>query len=293
MSGNFNTIITIIGVIAAVIAIWSSVRRFIKKCIIAFIKFIANFIAHHELSSIIVLSILLLNLYLIRADIMTKRNVSAIDQKVSTISQIVSVVNQLIDTKIVIPFDNEKASIYNASDDIDHFPNGGRIIAQGGIAGLNLETKKYIFLNYKLRKNHERVNNDSSGYYITFYDRPMDYRTYRFLIFSIKGERDTTNGHKVNVGIRLTVDDPKDPSQTKEIVIRQLSSLEDIGIDISRNWKTVIIDLAEFKILPYTKPLPTHVDPCLVNKIVFFVDNDIVDKYSNGTIYVKDIAFEK
>jgi hypothetical protein len=110
------------------------------------------------------------------------------------------------------------------------------------------------------------------------------------LSFFIKSS--DSNGKSIDLGIRLVVDDPKAPLSEKEKVIRVLPSLQEIGVSLSNNWENVTIDLAEFTILHYTKPLPSNIDPNMINKIVFFVSNEIVERRPEGTIYIKDIAFE-
>ena len=196
-------------------------------------------------------------------------------------------IKQIVDTKKTIPIQTDTCDVYNASDEPknkDLYQNGGRINVEGRV-NQNSETKKHISFEYELTQNIPPIRDESSGCYIKFYDSSIDFQRYRFLIFSIKGEGINAD---IDVGVRLALDQTIYPFE--ERMKRELPSIKKMGVNISKNWKYVTLDLAEFTTLIYPKPLP---NPNIVNKVVFFISNEIIDKCSKGTIHIKDIYFEK
>ncbi len=271
--------IEILGAIASIVAlvIMVSVRKKVINGLKWAFSHLMDFITNRHVVSIVIVLIVSFNVLLIRE---------------------VSYINQLVDTKRAIPIDAKTWGIYNASDDRKElYPDGGRIRATGQVhiykyPDIDIQTKNYISFSYRIIEGQPKTHDESSGAYLTFYDLPVDFSAYRLLTFSIKGEGNKGNAN-IDLGIRLVVNDAEASLSEKEKVIRVLPSLQEIGVSISNHWENVTIDLAEFTLLPYTKPLPRNIDPNMINKLVFFVSNEIVDRYPKGSIYIKDIVFEK
>lgn len=129
-----------------------------------------------------------------------------------------------------------------------------------------------------------------SGGYITFYDRPCDRLTFNTLSFKLRA---TDFEGKPDIGIRLAVDDPKS-TQDREKVAYELSSLNsylDNKKSISNNYDYYVIDVSDFDMKRIEPPLPDGIDENTINKIVFFINGNIVNSCSKATIWIKDITF--
>ena len=128
-----------------------------------------------------------------------------------------------------------------------------------------------------------------SGGYITFYNRPCDRLTFNTLSFKLRA---TDFDGTPDIGIRLAVDNPKD-AQDREKVTYELPSLNsylDNKKSISNNYEYYAIDIGDFKMTRIEPPLPDGIDENTINKIVFFINSDIVHSCSEATIWIKEIT---
>jgi len=169
--------------------------------------------------------------------------------------------------------DAEKGGTYRAGDDYPQvYTDGGRV----GLTPLpwerpeTLGKKSVLAFSYYVIPGRERRQSETSGVYVTFYD----------------------DNQAVDLGVRLVLDDPSLPRLEREITIRQMPSLQKLGYFSSGHWERVSIDLAEFDLL-LLSGRAERVEGDSINKIVFFVDNDILERSSKGTIRIKDIRFER
>ena len=137
--------------------------------------------------------------------------------------------------------------------------------------------------------NQKKQEHETAGAYLLFYDDPVPLSDFDSLSFSISSSGDGGGGD-ADIIVALVVDDPNLPPKEREVVVRESPSVEDIGQPVSSHWERITIDLGEFALQPFRKPAE-HIDPDRVNKIVFFVDNDIVDRFPSGRVRVKDISF--
>jgi len=190
--------------------------------------------------------------------------------------------------------DAEKGGTYRAGDDYPQvYTDGGRV----GLTPLpwerpeTLGKKSVLAFSYYVIPGRERRQSETSGVYVTFYDDPLEFSRFDALSFSIRGEGGGDN-QAVDLGVRLVLDDPSLPRLEREITIRQMPSLQKLGYFSSGHWERVSIDLAEFDLL-LLSGRAERVEGDSINKIVFFVDNDILERSSKGTIRIKDIRFER
>ena len=188
----------------------------------------------------------------------------------------------------------EDTGVYNAAlDRPDIYPDGGRVDADY-LSSPNPEPvlgETVMGFSYTMVPGREARETETAGAYITFYEDPVDISDFDSLSFSIDGDMGD-EGREVDVAVRLAVDDPSLPPKEREVVVRVSPSLQELGHFLSGQWERITIDLGEFTLLPFLKPAE-QVDPKKVNKIVIFVDNDIVDRSPSGTVRIKDISFEK
>jgi len=203
-------------------------------------------------------------------------------------------VEDLMNYKQIVPITLEDGDVYNAADDYPEiYLDGGRVkaIKESWDCPGTLGAKKCISFTAEKGKGEITTPAESAGAYLTFYDMPIDFSKYQAVTFSIKGESDSGIAN-MDIGVRLVTDDPCIAGRHKEVVIRELPSLKRIGYNIQDYWEVVTIDFGEFTILPFRKPLG-KIDPNRINKIVFFVNNSMVDKCPSETIWIKDIYFMK
>lgn len=132
--------------------------------------------------------------------------------------------------------------------------------------------------------------NASSGGYVTFYNKPCDRLVYREVSFKCRA---TNFRGMPDIGIRLAVDDPK-ATQDRERVTYELPSLNTYlkgKKNIIDFWQTFTIDIGDFVMKRVEPPLPRGVDENTINKIVFFVNSEIVENCPEGTLWLRDIIF--
>jgi hypothetical protein len=136
-----------------------------------------------------------------------------------------------------------------------------------------------------------RCEPETAGAYIIFYEDPVGFYEFASLSFSIYSK----NGDQcpgADIAIKLTLDDPAFPPRDREVVIRVSPSLQQLGLLPSDHWQRVAVDLGEFSLEPFLRP-GERIDADTINKIAFFVDNDILDQCPSGTVRIKDIAFQE
>jgi|ERR1700686_1041760 len=200
---------------------------------------------------------------------------------------------------ITIPLMRGNGAIYDSWDyqpQLNHYisasgePNNQMwVIDQEGVAKFSYR------INSDVQQNDP---NASSGGYMSFYATPCDRLTYREVSFDSKATAisgQTTNS-QFDVGVRLVVDDPNSTGSNREIVIYEVPSLKAYyrgQRQLDNNWQTFTLDLNNFtqKVVGRLPP-PPGVDGNSINKIVFFISNDIVKNSPEGTLWFRDIKFK-
>lgn len=143
---------------------------------------------------------------------------------------------------------------------------------------------------YKADSSVSLSGDASSGVYMTFHKSSVDRFTYREIRFSSKAE---VTCRQPDVGIRLAVDDPDAPGREKEVVKFEISSLNThFGgkQSLTQTWQTFTIDLGDLKPTIRNQP-PPEINTNLINKIAFFVNNDIAERCPAGTLWFRDVTF--
>jgi hypothetical protein len=190
--------------------------------------------------------------------------------------------------------DPNRGGTYRAADDYPQtYTDGGRVglTPQPWELPETLGKKTVVAFSYSQIPGRERRQNETSGAYVTFYDAPISFSDYDTLSFSVDGDKGS-GGQEVDVAVRLVLEDPSLPLAEREFVVRESPSLQNLGYFPSGHWERVTIDLGEFT-LSRMSASADRLEADAINKIVFFVDNDIVDRSESGTIRIKDIRFEK
>ena len=196
-----------------------------------------------------------------------------------------------------IPIENldpERSGTYRAADDYPQtYADGGRVglTPQPWESPETLGNKTVIAFSYCQISGRERRQNETSGAYVTIYDDPISFSDYDTLSFSVDGDKGS-GGQEVDVAVRLVLEDPSLSLADRELVVRESPSLQNLGYFPSGHWERLTIDLGEFT-LSRMSASADRLKADTINKIVFFVDNDIVDRSESGTIRIKDIRFEK
>ncbi|HKQ09113.1 MAG TPA: hypothetical protein VJ464_28580 [Blastocatellia bacterium] len=144
-------------------------------------------------------------------------------------------------------------------------------------------------VNKGIRQNDA---NASSGGYLTFYSSPCDRLTYHEFSFACKAEVAKGECYP-DVGIRLAVDDPRNPYiPNRERVTYEISSLNEYykgKLHIDENWHTFTVNLGDFQQMRYQ--FVEGLDGNALNKIVFFVSNNQVIKCPKGKLWFRDVKF--
>jgi hypothetical protein len=145
--------------------------------------------------------------------------------------------------------------------------------------------------SFRTHPGQTRRDLDSSGGYIRFYDRPVSRLVYRYLSFSSRvADPDPNPKATPDLGVRLAIDDPHSPAQDKEIVTYQVTSLSSLGKPLlKQSWQRYEIYVWQLDPVTPRAPIQSGVDRNLINKIVFFISNDVADHFSKGTLWFRDI----
>lgn len=191
----------------------------------------------------------------------------------------------------LIRFDNARGAIFNSWD---HQPQQTRHIYAFG------DPQKLLWLIDQESAGHfaYKVDNNvksnspkaSSGGYIVFYENPCDRLAFREISFA---SRATGATGPPDVGIRLAVDDPK-ASGDRERVTYELPSLKEYYKGKQRldeTWQTFTVDIGDFQQTRFESPFPPGIDANSINKIVFFVNDDIGKSCPESTLWFRDIKF--
>lgn len=131
-----------------------------------------------------------------------------------------------------------------------------------------------------------------SGGYLTFYDKPCDRLAYGQLRFACR-IAGASKGSSPDLGIRLALDDPHATGE-RERVTYEIPSLSEYyrgKRTINATWQDFIIDLDDFKRLPLIAPVPEGLNSNAVNKIVFFVTYNTVQRCEEGTLWFRHLTF--
>jgi hypothetical protein len=186
-----------------------------------------------------------------------------------------------------ISFDPAKAAVFNS---YQHQPMHTKYLEVRGVG----DTLSWIITDegrtgsfrFKINANQEPSYGASSGAYITFYGQPCDRLRYRTIRFRFKV---TDASGNPDVGIRLAVDNPK-ATGDRELISYEIQSLAKYG-PIKNEWQTFEIPVNAFQQVRYEPPFPEGLNENTINKIVFFVNNQIVEQCREATFWFSDIVF--
>jgi hypothetical protein len=143
--------------------------------------------------------------------------------------------------------------------------------------------------SYIIDPEHVESQNATSGGFLAFYDMPGDRRLYQKIVFFCQY---AGSCGKADFGIRLTVDDPRSGTENFRYELRSLVQAKG---RIEHKWNRFEIYISEFERRKGTQvnlPLPPNLDENTINKIVFFIDNDIGRQCPKNTIRIRDISLE-
>lgn len=196
---------------------------------------------------------------------------------------------------VSIPFDDSNGAVFNSWD---YRPEESRYIeAYGEVPGsLGLVIDKFGAASFCYRTNAGLVPDNpdaSSGCCVMFYDTPCDLLSLREIRFACKA---TDTEGLPDVGIRLAVDIPNlsVPPPQRELVTYEIPSLVSYFAhkrSIENTWRSFTIDVNDFELKRIVPPLPPGMTENTINKVVFFVNLDIVRSCSRGKLWFKDILF--
>jgi len=130
------------------------------------------------------------------------------------------------------------------------------------------------------------------GAFMTFYGTPCDRAAYRELRFACR-ITDTKAGGKPDLDVRLAVDDPQATGEKERVIygIPSLSGYYHGSRALDAGWQQFAITLRDFKQLPLAAPLPAKFDQDAINKIVFLVTLESMQKCPEGTVSFRDVTF--
>jgi hypothetical protein len=192
-----------------------------------------------------------------------------------------------VTNRIQVSFDSSKAAVYNSWQHQNHHTK--YIEARGAGDTLDwviIDKGRTGNFRFKVNSDQEPSKGASSGGYISFYDRMCDRLRYRTLRFHCRVTDATGNP---DLGVRLSVDNPKTTGD-RELISYEIKSLSKF-VSISDEWRSVDIPLSAFQQVRYEPPFPEGLDENTINKIVFFVDNDIAQKCKQATFWFSEIDF--
>lgn len=203
-------------------------------------------------------------------------------------------IDDAVDCSRSVRIDPEQGGIFRAAEDHPaRYPDGGRIAItpEPWEWPEVLPQEPVIAFSYREVVGRQRNEDESGGAHLRFYDDPVAISDFDSLSFAISGEKGD-DGREVDVAVRLVVDDPTLPPGDREVVVREAPSLQELGHFLTDHWQRIAIDLGEFAGDPFLQA-PDWVDPDKINKIAFFVNNDMLDRSPSGTVRMKDISFTR
>ena len=133
----------------------------------------------------------------------------------------------------------------------------------------------------------------SSGGYVSFPGAPINRLVYRYLTFDCKA---TAFEGQPDIGVRLVLNDPRSGGTPwgKEAEVYELKSLnqQPISKPLSITWQKYELDTRDFDPSPAVLPdTPNAVDSNLINKIVFFLNDQMTRGSAKGTIWIRNVVF--
>ena len=189
-----------------------------------------------------------------------------------------------------IPLLKRQGATYNSWD---HYPQLTQYITAFGEPGDSMwvvDEEGAAHFSYQINPNIQQNDpNASSGGYMAFYETPCDRLSYHEVSFD--GRAIVPKGSP-DVGIRLTVDDPTQGFD-REVAIYEIPSLKAYykgQRQLDKSWQTFTFDLNNFERKLRSSPRP-GVDVNFINKIVFFVNNEMVGNCPEGTLWFRNLRF--
>lgn len=197
---------------------------------------------------------------------------------------------------IPIPLDLGHGHIFNSWENTAHI---GFIHAWGAngnlgywdIASTNPSEASF---SYNVDSSLKSSGGASSGAYQTFYDKPGDMRVFPYLFFSVSSDEKCGTG-AADIGVRLATDNPTD-NDKKEYFTYELTSLNSLGQHaVDGKMHQYKVPVSRLKLVHHVQtpgPLPYALDEHTINKVVFFVDNEIVRKCPSNTLRIRDVSLQ-
>jgi NADH:ubiquinone oxidoreductase subunit 6 (subunit J) len=182
---------------------------------------------------------------------------------------------------------NSWSSAYSEREGYTHVFTSGH---QGNGWLINQAEESASF-SYVRHTDQTRHPSSSSGAFLTFYAHPLSRLKYRYLTFWSKIS--DAEGAP-DFGIRLVLDDPDAGEVDKEVVTYELPSARLLGtLPINANWQRFHVYVWQLDQLPAKRACPPklRIEQNSVNKIVFFVTNEMADRSPKATLWFRDIIF--
>lgn len=193
-----------------------------------------------------------------------------------------------------IPFNRGNGAIFNSWQHQSH--QNKHVIAFGNKKPLDLMwvIDEYGTAHFSYETDLMVLPNDSlasSGGYLTFYRKPCDRLLYREISFDCRA---TNVIGMADVGIRLAVDNPNATGDRERVTyeIPSLKSYYNGKRSVDGNWQNFSIGIGDFTQTRVETPLPQGVDENTINKVVFFVNLNIIKNCPKATLWFRDITFK-
>lgn len=141
-----------------------------------------------------------------------------------------------------------------------------------------------ILVDHSAPPTNKKGEVHSSGWYMTLYGSPCDRLEYRSFRFSWRA---SCEGSEPDIGVRLVVDDERNPKEHTELVVYEKQNVRALSTK-EGDWFSTTIDTRDFN---PKKPPPPGVNDRQINKVVFFVNPDTANLCGRGTFWFRDVRF--
>lgn len=164
------------------------------------------------------------------------------------------------------------------------------------------EEPSVIGFNYKLNKSRslplDAQEKYSAGGFLLHYKDPVDRRDIKKFIFDIKIS-DNSNGialcSKIDVGVRLALDDPQAHYKESERTAYEIKSLRKQYGDrilIDSSWNSIEMDIGDFRGSKSMPLVSKDISSYTVNKIVFFITPAMAKECPQAKLLFRNIGYK-